>query len=704
MVKSLVEPATTVDASRPFPLGVSVPRTGSPATDDPRGAFANVAVYAPAVATLDIAYQAPGGSWQLKTLPNVTDGVHHGIVEGLPAGSRYGLRVSPEDALPLPVPAMDFDDDDGEQPLLLDPYGRGVDEHGNFITNVRMAGDFDWGVDSAPRTPWRNTIIYEAHVRGQTMLHPDIPEHLQGTYAGMAHPATVEHLISLGVTAVQLLPVHFHVDELHLQNLGLTNYWGYNTAAFFAPHPGYATQAAQDAGPQAVQDEFKGMVKLLHAAGLEVILDVVYNHTAEGGADGPTLSFRGLGELEYYRHDGHGNYVDTTGCGNSLNFGEPRVVQLVLDSLRYWVNEFHIDGFRFDLAVTLCRNAANEFDPRHPFLVAIAADPVLSETKLIAEPWDVGYGGWQTGRFPAGWVDWNDHFRDAVRTFWLADRAAIDAGAQGGSVARLADALSGSAGLFAASGRTRLASVNLITAHDGFTLADLVSYDRKHNEANGEQNRDGHGDNRSYNHGFEGRTEDEEILARRAQTSRNLMASLMISQGVPMITAGDEIGRSQQGNNNAYCQDNPMTWIDWTSTPESHSMLRSTKRVIRLRKEFLAGQPHDYPARDQQSYFHWFDVHGEPMSGDRWQDPGHRVVQLLLGSDDGRVDGLVVVNGGAGDVKVTLPVIPSDDGGGNRLYELRLTTSELHDRRQGVRISSGERDIVQANSISIYRV
>jgi glycogen operon protein len=704
MVKSYVDPATTVDASRPFPLGVSVPRTGSAATDDPRGAFANVAVYAPGVANLDIAYQAPGGSWQLKTLPNITDGVHHGIVEGLPAGSRYGLRASPEpEALPLSVPTLDFDAD-GAQPLLLDPYGRGVDEREDFVTSVRMAGDFDWGMDHGPRTPWRNTIIYEAHVRGQTMLHPDIPEDLQGTYAGMAHPAMVEHLISLGVTAVQLLPVHFHIDEPHLQNLGLPNYWGYNTAAFFAPHPGYATQAAQDAGPHAVQDEFKGMVKLLHAAGLEVILDVVYNHTAEGGPDGPTLSFRGLGELEYYRHDGHGKYVDTTGCGNTLNFGEPRVVQLVLDSLRYWVNEFHIDGFRFDLAVTLCRNANNEFDPRHPFLVAIAADPVLSETKLIAEPWDVGYGGWQTGRFPAGWVDWNDHFRDAVRTFWLADRAAIDAGGQGGSVARLADALSGSASLFAASGRSRLASVNLITAHDGFTLADLVSYDRKHNEANGEQNRDGHGDNRSYNHGFEGRTEDEEVLARRAQTSRNLMASLMISQGVPMITAGDEIGRSQQGNNNAYCQDNPITWIDWTSTPDSHAMLRSTKRVIRLRKEFLAGQPHDYPARDQQSYFHWFDVHGEPMSGDRWQDPGHRVVQLLLGSDDGRVDGLVVVNGSAQDVKVTLPVIPADDGGGHRLYELRLTTSELHDRRQGVRISSGERDVVQANTINIYRV
>ncbi|MDR7084992.1 glycogen operon protein [Arthrobacter ginsengisoli] len=698
-----VETASTVDASRAFPLGISVPHTGSPAMDDPRGAFANVAVYAPAVTTLEIAYQAPGGTWQLQTLPNVTDGVHHGIVEGIPAGSRYGFRVTPDhEALPMSMPAPDFDAS-GEQPLLLDPYGRAVDEREDFITSVRMESRFDWGNDRGPRIPWRNTIIYEAHVRGQTKLHPDVPEDLQGTYAGLAHAAMIEHLIALGITAVQLLPVHFHVDEPHLQNLGMTNYWGYNTAAFFALHPGYATQAAQAAGAQAVQDEFKGMVKLLHAAGIEVILDVVYNHTGEGGRDGRTLSFRGLGEMTYYRNDGHGRYVDTTGCGNSLNFADPRVVQLVLDSLRYWVTEFHIDGFRFDLAVTLARNAANEFDPRHPFLVAIGADPVLSATKLIAEPWDIGYGGWQTGRFPAGWVDWNDHFRDAVRSFWLADRAAIDAGGQGGSVARLADALSGSARLFEQSGRSRLASLNLVTAHDGFTLADLVAYDRKHNEANGEQNRDGHGDNRSYNHGFEGPTEDEDILARRAQSSRNLMASLMISLGVPMITAGDEIARTQQGNNNAYCQDNPITWIDWTSTPESHSMLRTTKRVIRLRKEFLAGQPHDYPTRELQSYFHWFDERGEPMAGERWQDPGNRVVQLLLGSDDGHVDGLVVVNGGAKDVKVTLPLLSNEDGTGNRLFELRLTTSGLHDRRQGVRVASGERDVVQANSINIYR-
>jgi glycogen operon protein len=692
-----------VDASRPFPLGISVPRTGSPATDDPQSACANVAVYAPGVATLEIAYCAPGGTWQLKTLPNITNDVHHGIVDGFPVGSRYGFRSSSEDdALPVSVPTVAFDDD-GEQPLLLDPYGRAVDQSDGFLSNVRMSSGFDWGGDRNPHVSWRNTIIYEAHVRGQSMLHPDIPEDLRGTYAGMAHPAMIEHLTGLGITSVQLLPVHFHLDEPHLQNLGMTNYWGYNTAAFFAPHPDYATQAAQAAGPQAVQDEFKGMVKLLHAAGLEVILDVVYNHTAEGGPDGQTLSFRGLGEKQYYRNDGHGRYIDTTGCGNSLNFGHPRVVQLVLDSLRYWVEEFHIDGFRFDLAVTLCRNAANDFDPHHPFLVAIAADPLLSSVKLIAEPWDVGYGGWQTGRFPPGWVDWNDHYRDALRSFWVGDRAAIDAGGQGGSVARLADSISGSAGLFAESGRSRMASLNFFTSHDGFTLADLVSYDRKHNEANGEQNRDGHGDNRSYNHGFEGPTEDEEILALRAQTSRNLMATLMVSMGIPMITAGDEIGRTQQGNNNAYCQDNPITWLDWTSTPESHAMLRSTKRVIRLRKEFLAGQPHHYPSRDKQAYLHWFDEHGKPMSMDQWNDPQHRVVQLLLGSDDGQVDGLVVVNGSAHDIKITLPDVGNDDGTGKRLFELRLTTSELHDRRQGVRVAAGERDVAQSNTISIYR-
>lgn len=702
MVMPLFDTASTMDASSAHPLGVSVPRPG-PGADNAPDSTANVAVYAPGVLTLEIAYKAPGGEWRLQTLPNVTHGVHHGIVDGFPYGSRYGFRATSQaEPLPLSVPTMDLDDD-GAQPLLLDPYGRAVDQREGFLTNVRMAGEFDWGQDERPRLQWRNTIIYEAHVRGQSMLHPDVPEELRGTYAGMAHPAIIEHIKSLGVTSIQLLPVHFHLDEPHLQNLGMTNYWGYNTAAFFAPHPGYATQAAQEAGPHAIQDEFKGMVKLLHAAGLEVILDVVYNHTAEGGADGQSISFRGLGETAYYRTDGHGKYVDTTGCGNSLNFGNPRVVQLVLDSLRYWVDEFHIDGFRFDLAVTLCRNTHNEFDPRHPFLVAVAADPVLSDVKLIAEPWDIGYGGWQTGKFPMGWVDWNDHFRDSVRSFWLSDRAAIEAGGHGGSVARLADALSGSAALFEGSGRSRLASLNFVTAHDGFTLNDLVSYDRKHNEANGEQNRDGHGDNRSYNHGFEGRTEDEDILAQRAQSRRNLMASMMISLGVPMITAGDEMAHTQQGNNNAYCQDNPLAWIDWTRTPESSEMLRSTKRYIRLRKEFLASQPHDFPARDEQSYLYWFDHSGQPMSMERWNDPRHRVMQLLLGSDDGTLAGLVVVNGSNADVKITLPELTNDDGTPRRMFELRLTTSPLHELRQGGRVASGETDIIEANSINIYR-
>ncbi len=698
----LFDTASTMDASRAVPLGVSVPRVDSGGTRHAAGGRANVACYAPGVPTLEIVYIAPGGDWRVQALPNVTHGVHHGIVEDLPYGSRYGFRpAAPEQAFPLAVPTKDIDDDGG-QPLLLDPYGRAVDQRDGFLTSVRMASDFDWGRDERLRLQWRNTIIYETHVRGQSMLHPDVPEELRGTYAGMAHPAIVEHLKALGVTSVQLLPVHFHLDEPHLQDLGLTNYWGYNTAAFFAPHPAYATRTAQTAGPEAVQDEFKGMVKVLHAAGLEVILDVVYNHTAEGGPHGHTVSFRGLGEETYYRTDGHGKYLDTTGCGNSLNFGEPRVVQMVLDSLRYWVDEFHIDGFRFDLAVTLCRNAANEFDPRHPFLVALAADPVLSDVKLIAEPWDVGYGGWQTGRFPGGWVDWNDHFRDSLRSFWLADRAALESGGQGGSVAKLADSLSGSAALFQASGRSRLASLNYITSHDGFTLNDLVSFDRKHNEDNGEQNRDGHGDNRSYNHGVEGPTEDGDILASRAQSRRNLMASLMISLGVPMITAGDELARTQQGNNNAYCQDNAITWVDWTRTPESHEMLRSTKRYIRLRKEFLAAQPHDFPVRDEQSYLYWFDQCGKPMSMERWNDPQHRVMQLLLGTDDGALAGLVVVNGSTTDVQVTLPRVTAE-GTAPRMFELRLTTSPLHELRQGGVVASGERDLVEANSISIYR-
>ncbi|MEW1823559.1 glycogen debranching protein GlgX [Arthrobacter sp. NPDC080031] len=701
MVMPIVDTASTVDASRPSPLGLSVPLPGKSGRDTRSPDRVNVAVWAPGLTRVEIAFKAPGDSWKVHTLPNLEDGVHYGIVDGLPPGTRYGFRAAArEDAIPLSAPAPDFDADDAEQ-LLLDPYGKAVHQRGELLTSVRMETAFDWGGDRLLRTPWRDTIVYEAHVRGQSMLHPDIPEHLRGTYAGMAHPAMIEHFHSLGVTAVQLLPIHFHMDEQHLQYLGLTNYWGYNTAAFFAPHADYATQAAQQAGPHAVQDELKGMVKLLHAAGIEVILDVVYNHTAEGGPDGDTFSFRGLGERQYYRHDAHGRYLDTTGCGNTLNFAEPRVVDLAIDSLRYWADEFHIDGFRFDLAVTLCRNAGNEFDPEHPFLKRVAQDPVLSKTKLIAEPWDVGYGGWQTGRFPKGWVDWNDHFRDSVRRFWLSERGASDGGMSGSTMGDLADALTGSARVFEPSGRSRLASLNFVTAHDGFTLTDLVSYDRKHNEANGEQNRDGQTNSLSYNHGFEGRTENETILAARALSKRNLMTTLMISIGVPMITAGDELGRTQQGNNNAYCQDNPLTWIDWTQTPESHDMLRSTKRVIRLRRDFLQAQDAGFP--DSGTGLDWFDEKGQPMTADRWHDPSRRIVQLLVSSEGGTYRGLIVINGNKDDKKIVLPKLLAESGTGSRMFELRLTTSELNDRRQGALVAAGEREIVQGNTINVYR-
>jgi glycogen operon protein len=515
----------------------------------------------------------------------------------------------------------------------------------------------------------------------------------------MAHPVMIAHLQSLGVTAVELLPIHYHLDEVHLQDLGLTNYWGYNTAAFFAPHSEYATRAAQAAGPQAVQDELKGMIKLLHAAGIEVILDVVYNHTAEEGTAGPTFCFRGLGDRFYYRTDPEGRYIDTTGCGNTLDFRNPRVVQLALDSLRYWTEEFQIDGFRFDLAVALCRDAQHQFTPLHPFLVAAAADPVVARTKLIAEPWDVGMGGWQTGRFPQGWSDWNDYYRDTVRDFWLSDRGTMTAGGFGGSTAKLADVLSGSHGLFAASGRNALASVNFVTAHDGFTLADLCAYHRKHNEANGEQNRDGALHNRSYNHGFEGRTEVESIIAERTQSAKNLMATLMVSLGVPMITAGDEFGRTQQGNNNAYCQDNETTWLNWNIDTAGREMLDHTRWLIRIRRDFLERQPASYPAREESNYFQWFAGDGLPMDPDRWQDPRHRVLQFLLGSEEGYLDGLVVING----TPETKDLVFPEPFGNEYAFELRYSTAPRGEQRIGTVFASAQPDVAEPWSVTIYR-
>lgn len=665
-------------ASRPFPLGLSAPLQGDPSD------VVNVAVWAPDLAELVLYFAAPGQPWRAMTLPEFSDGVHHGVVEGMPIGSRYGFAagdVEPE-----------------ATQLLLDPYARAIDSSARLL-GVRMAASFDWGNDVSPRTPWRDSVIYEAHIKGLTQLHPDIPAEIRGSYAGLAHPAMIRHLRGLGVSAVELLPIHAHADEQHLRDLGLPNYWGYNTIGYFAPQASYASAAAQAAGLQAVQDEFKGKVKLLHAAGIEVILDVVYNHTAEGKQAEPALSWRGLAENRYYRFDGDpssgAEYLDTTGCGNTLDFSEPKVIQMALDSLRYWVEEFHIDGFRFDLAVTLGRDGANSFSPQHPFLLAAATSQALAGVKLISEPWDVGYDGWHTGQFPVGWADWNDHFRDSVRDFWIADQGSIANGGSGGGLARLADALSGSTRLFAASGRSQLASINLVTAHDGFTLADLSAYNGKHNEANGEENRDGSDSNRSWNHGVEGPSEQSDIRAARAQTSRNVMATLLFSLGVPMITAGDEMGRSQGGNNNAYCQDNEISWVDWSAV--DREMLSATRRMIRLRKDYLSAQPSTYPARDESSFLHWFDVTGQPLGPEQWQDGSQRVLQMLLGSPDGLTDGLVVFNATADEVSVTLPEAEG------RSFELRFSTSANYAKQQGTVITGGSQLAHSANTITIYK-
>ncbi|SEE79977.1 glycogen operon protein [Arthrobacter alpinus] len=731
MPETVVEAISTLGAalSRHFPLGVSdVPNDGP-------GHAANVAVYAPAHRNVVLCFQGPGDVWKAVLLPDKTDGVHHVFVEDMPVGTRYGfytdLEATREELLLIDPEAVQ---------LLLDPHGRYIDQSerpdgAESYLSVRMDSGFDWGTVARPNTPWRETVIYEAHVRGQTMLHPDIPEEIRGTYAGMAHPVMIAHLKDLGVTAVELLPVHFHIDEPHLHGTGMSNYWGYNTLGFFAPHVDYASAEAREAGPAAVQAELKGMIKLLHMAGIEVILDVVYNHTAEGGRGGPSLSWRGLAEEQYYRMR-DGQYYDTTGCGNTLNFGNAQVMKMALDSLRYWVEEFHIDGFRFDLAVSLARNGEHEFDNQHPFLLAAAADGVLSSTKLISEPWDVGYGGWQTGNFPTGWADWNDSFRDTLREVWLTDRATMLAGYHHNGLAKFGDALGGSAQLFADSGRSRMASINFITAHDGFTLADLTAYNYKHNLDNQEENRDGTGNNRSWNHGVEGITNNKTVLAQRARSSRNLMATMLMALGVPMLTAGDELGRSQGGNNNVYCQDNEIAWVDWSMDEEAKTMLAATRRLLKIRKDFLAAQPSSYPTRGGQSFIHWYGADGRPMSPEEWKNPHERVLTMLMGSPDGKVDGLVVFNTGITNEDVVLPANPRfvhepadsqalESAGVEsaetdaaqapepRPYMLRMTTAEpslTDDGEPSFRlprtipvVKAGETVRVDANTVQIYR-
>ncbi|PYD01211.1 glycogen debranching enzyme GlgX [Microbacterium esteraromaticum] len=592
------------------------------------------------IETLSLERRA-GGIWQVTTAL-------------LQPGARYALRVDGPHG-----PGNVFN----PERLLLDPYSRGLAQgHGyEEWRSVVIADGFDWGDVRKPRVPMDETVIYEGHIKGLTKRHPGVPAALHGTYAGLAHPAMTEYLTRLGVTTVELLPVHAFVPEPRLLERGLTNYWGYNTLGFFTPHTAYATEAARRAGPEAVLAEFKGMVKLLHQAGLEVILDVVYNHTSEEGIGGPRSSFRGIDNALYYRQLEDGAYVDTTGCGNTLNTSADAPARLVLDSLRYWATEMQVDGFRFDLATALGRNANHEYDIEHPLLRAIGEDPLLQDAKIIAEPWDVGLGGWQTGNFPAGWSEWNDRFRDRARNFWLSDidyarRASAPVGVGG-----FANRLAGSANTYSEE-RGPLASVNFVTAHDGFTLHDLVTYDVKHNEANGEQNRDGADVNRSFNHGVEGETDNPAILAARRKAMRNLMGTLLLSAGIPMITAGDEFGRTQKGNNNAYCHDSALTWLNWTHEQWQKDLLAHVTALTRLRAENRALRPARYAVLGEHvpeaSEMEWFDQNGETMEAEQWNDPRHRTLQYVATSDTRDGDSnriLLIVHGTETPIDVRLP-------------------------------------------------
>ena len=478
---------------------------------------------------------------------------------------------------------------------------------------------FTWGTDRAPRTPWHKSIIYETHVRGFTIQHPKVPASLRGTYAGLGTAPVIDHLLKLGVTAIELMPVHDFVDDRQLMERGLRNYWGYNTIGFFAPMSRYLATGSIS--------EFKTMVKIMHSAGIEVILDVVYNHTAEGNQLGPTLSFRGIDNSVYYRTlpDNPRYYMDYTGTGNTLNMRHPRVLQLIMDSLRYWVLDMHVDGFRFDLAATLAREL-HEVDKLGAFLDIIHQDPVLSQVKLIAEPWDLGEGGYQVGKFPIGWAEWNDRYRDAIRSYWKGD---------GGQIGELAYRITGSSDLYARSGRRPYASINFVTAHDGFTLQDLVCYNQKHNEANGEDNRDGTDNNRSWNCGVEGPTDDPAVNALRARQKRNFLATLLLSQGVPMLLAGDELGRTQLGNNNAYCQDNEISWLNWDRLGEEKELVAFVRRLIALRQ--------NHPVFRRRNFFQgrsikgagikdilWLRPDGREMPDEEWNQEHARTLGLFL--------------------------------------------------------------------------
>jgi len=615
---------------KPYPLGSNWDGEG-----------VNFALFSEHAEKVELCLFDPAGRRELHRIPvkEQTDQVWHCYLPEARPGLLYGYRVyGPYD----PAKGHRFN----HNKLLLDTYAKQIvgdlkwsDSHFGYRIGHRLEDlsfdrrdsapgmlksmvvdpAFTWGTDQLLRTPWHKSTIYELHVRGFTIRHSRVPAALRGTYAGLATAPVIDYLLKLGITAIELMPVHYFVDDRQLVAKGLRNYWGYNTIGFFAPMSRYLATGSIS--------EFKTMVKTMHSAGIEVILDVVYNHTAEGNQLGPTLSFRGIDNSVYYRTlaDNPRYYMDYTGTGNTLNMRHPRVLQLIMDSLRYWVLDIHVDGFRFDLAATLAREL-HEVDKLGAFLDIIHQDPVLSQVKLIAEPWDLGEGGYQVGKFPVGWAEWNDRYRDVVRSYWKGD---------GGQIGELAYRITGSSDLYARSGRRPYASINFVTAHDGFTLQDLVSYNQKHNEANGEENRDGTDNNRSWNCGVEGPTDDPAILALRARQKRNFLATLLLSQGVPMLLGGDALGHTQQGNNNAYCQDNEISWINWEDPNVDKELIAFVRKVIALRKY--------HPVFRRRHFFQgraikgagvkdilWLRPDGSEMTDEEWNQEHARTLGMFL--------------------------------------------------------------------------
>ncbi len=658
----------------PYPLG---------ATWDGEGT--NFALFSENATAVILCLFDEGGRERQIPPREVTNHVWHAYIPGIGLGQRYGYRV---DGPFEPGNGHRFN----KHKLLLDPYAKAItgqidweapvfgyplghekadlafDDRDNargMPKAVVVAPDFDWDGDQPPGTPLHHSIIYELHVKGFTKCHPDVPPEQRGTYGGLGSPAAIEHLTRLGVTAVELMPVHAFLDDKHLLDRGLRNYWGYNTISYFTPDARYSSSG--DTGGQVT--EFKEMVKALHRAGIEVILDVVYNHTAEGNRLGPTVSFRGIDNATYYHlvTDDKRHYMDYTGTGNTLNAGHPQVLQMIMDSLRYWVTEMHVDGFRFDLASALAREL-HDVNRLSSFFDVIHQDPVISQVKLIAEPWDVGEGGYQVGNFPILWSEWNDKYRDTIRNYWRGgEERPVD----------VALRLTGSSDLYQADGRRPYASVNFIAAHDGFTLHDLVSYDHKHNQANGEANRDGHNHNLSWNHGVEGPTDAPKIVAAREQTKRNLLATLFLSQGMPMLLGGDEMGRTQWGNNNAYCQDNEISWLHWELDDRDRALLDFTRALIALRR--------DHPSLRRLKFFQgrqirgadaedlaWFRPDGQQMTDEEWEQGWVRVLGMFIGGkaleqfdeDGNRLtddDFFLLLNGSENGVTFTIPALNGDE-------------------------------------------